>query len=481
MMKESIERLEAEALKLELNGRDRKELQKHALSLSHRFYDSIKGNSAYQPFDDLELQSILEHPIDEAGADPADLIQNIEEQIFEPGLNVPSGRNFGYIPGSSLESAAIGDYLAAVTNRYASVYSSSPGAVLLEQRVINWMADLIGYGETAGGYLASGGSMANLTAVVTARDSSGLTPNLYPESVVYLTRQTHHCVDRALNIAGLGTCHRRYIEMDERFRMKPVSLRKQIRNDVQAGLTPFMIVASAGSTDTGAVDPMTDIGEIAKKNNTWFHVDAAYGGFFLLTKEGKKPLKGIELSDSVVLDPHKGLFLPYGIGALIVKEVGKLVDTHRYSANYMQSNQINDYVASPADVSPELSKHFRAMRIWLPLKLHGLKAFRSALHEKILLGRYLWQKIGQIKQIETGPAPQLSIFMFRWKPEAGDTNDMNRKLHQEILKAGRVFLSTTEIDGEFFFRVAVLSVRTHLAEADALISVIREKISELER
>ena len=286
------------------------------------------------------------------------------------------------------------------------------------------MADLIGYGETAGGYLASGGSMANLTAVVTARDSSGLTSNLYPESVVYLTRQTHHCLDRALNIAGLGTCQRRYIEMDERFRMKLESLSKQLRKDVQAGLTPFMIVASAGSTDTGAVDPMTKIGQIAKKNNISFHVDAAYGGFFLLTQEGKKPLKGIELSDSVVLDPHKGLFLPYGIGALIVKEVGKLAEAHRYSANYMQGHQINDYVASPTDVSPELSKHFRAMRIWLPLKLHGLKAFRSALHEKILLGRYLWEQIGQIRDIKTGPAPQLNIFMFRWKPETGDTNEM---------------------------------------------------------
>ena len=150
------------------------------------------------------------------------------------------------------------------------------------------MADLIGYGKTAGGYLASGGSMANLTAVVTARDSSGLTSNLYPESVVYLTRQTHHCLDRALNIAGLGTCQRRYIEMDERFRMKLESLSKQLRKDVQAGLTPFMIVASAGSTDTGAVDPMTKIGQIAKKKQHLVSCRCRLRRFFSFNTGGQK-------------------------------------------------------------------------------------------------------------------------------------------------------------------------------------------------
>ncbi len=479
-MKETINRLTAEASGLELNAAGREELQKQALSLSHRFFESIDENPAYKPFDDRELEAILEQPLDEIGEPAETVFQTAEHQVFEPGLNVPSGRNFGYIPGSSLETAAIGDYLAAVTNRYASVYSSSPGAVLLEQRLINWMANLIGYGKTSGGYLASGGSIANLTAVVTARDNAGLSPSDYSNSVVYLTRQTHHCVDRALNIAGLGTCQRRYIEMDDLFRMKPDALENQILQDARDGLIPFMIVASAGSTDTGAVDPLPEIGHIAKKNNIWFHVDAAYGGFFLMVKEGKAAMKGVEMSDSVVLDPHKGLFLPYGIGALIVKDVNKLAEAHSFTANYMQDSRAEKQIYSPADISPELSKHFRAMRMWLPLKLHGLKIFRSALQEKLLLALYLWGQFREIKQIETGSEPQLSIFIFRWIPKSGNPNEMNRKLHQELLKDGRVFLSTTEIDGIFYFRVAVLSVRTHLAEADMLISVIKEKISELE-
>ncbi len=479
-MTNKLKQLAQEASVLELNADGRNKLQNQALSYSERFFDSLSTNDAYKPFDS-SLHSLLEDPITETGEPAGQLIHDVEHRVMEPGLNVPSGRNFGYIPGSSLASAAIGDYLAAVTNRYASVYTSSPGAVLLEIRLIRWLADLVGYDKNAGGYLASGGSIANLTAVVTARDSAGLTAEDFPKAVVYLTGQTHHCVDRALNIAGLSQCRRRYVEMDNRFRMKPEKLREFILEDRKKGHSPLMIVASAGSTDTGAIDPMEEIGKIARKYNIWFHVDAAYGGFFALTKDGKHKMKGIEKSDSVVLDPHKGLFLPYGIGALIVRVEQSLANSHSYVANYMQDSLANRPFYSPADVSPELSKHFRALRMWLPLKLHGVKAFRSALEEKMLLARYLWKQFQEMEEIETGPPPQLSIFMFRWVPKTGDGNEMNRKLHQKLLQAGRIFLSTTEVEGTFFLRIAVLSVRTHLKEANELLDQIKQQISELKK
>jgi aromatic-L-amino-acid/L-tryptophan decarboxylase len=479
-MTDKITQLAQEASVLEMDAEDRKKLQNQVLSYSERFFNSLLTDDAYKPFNS-SLHSLLEEPITEAGEPAGHLIRDVEHSIMEPGLNVPSGRNFGYIPGSSLASAAIGDYLAAVTNRYASVYTSSPGAVLVEIRLIRWLADLVGYDKHAGGYLASGGSIANLTAVVTARDSAGLTAADFPKAVVYLTGQTHHCVDRALNIAGLSQCRRHYVEMDNGFRMRPEKLREFILDDKKKGLIPLMIVASAGSTDTGAIDPMEEIGEIAREHNIWFHVDAAYGGFFALTEDGKQKLKGIEKSDSVVLDPHKSLFLPYGIGALIVKDKQSLADSHRYAANYMQDSLANRPFYSPADVSPELSKHFRALRMWLPLKLHGVKAFRSALEEKMLLTRYLWEQFREMDEIETGPPPQLSIFMFRWVPKTGDANEMNRKLHQNLLQAGRVFLSTTVVEGTFYLRVAVLSVRTHLEEANKLLDEIKQQISELNK
>ncbi|NBC65944.1 MAG: amino acid decarboxylase, partial [Bacteroidetes bacterium] len=192
--------------------------------------------------------------------------------------------------------------------------------------------------------------------------------------------------------------------------------------------------------------------------------------------DGKEKLKGIEKSDSVVMDPHKGLFLPYGTGALIVKDVKKLAEAHQFSANYMKDADVKSGIYSPAEISPELSKHFRGLRMWLPLKLHGVKRFRDALEEKQLLARYLWEKMKSVDEIEVGPEPQLSIFMFRWNPESGESNVLNRELHKSLLKEGRFFLSTTEVDGKFFFRVAILSVRTHQREVDELLSTIQEKI-----
>lgn len=470
--------LEQSSSELDPNTEERTHLQNAAIDYANRFYESQLEQKAYIEFDD-SVKELLIEPLNEEAGVTEDVLHQIENVVVPPGLNTVSGRHFGYIPGGGLASAAVGDFLAAVTNRYAGVYASSPGAVALETRLINWLAEQIGYGDKAGGYLSSGGSHANLTAIVTARDDAGLKGNDYSEAVIYLTRQTHHCVDRALNVAGMRECHRRYIEMDDKFRMIPSELEKSIEKDRKNGLIPWVVVASAGSTDTGAIDPLDEIGNITKEKELWYHIDAAYGGFFILTDDGKKKLKGIEKSDSVVMDPHKGLFLPYGTGALIVKDVKKLAEAHRFQANYMKDANIKAGIYSPAEVSPELSKHFRGLRMWIPLKLHGVKRFRDALEEKQLLAQYLWKKMNSINDIDVGPEPQLSIFMFRWNPENEDSNELNRKLHKLILKDGRFFLSTTEVNEKFFFRVAILSVRTHQKEVDELLDVIQEKIAHI--
>ncbi|MDZ7717476.1 MAG: aminotransferase class V-fold PLP-dependent enzyme [Balneolaceae bacterium] len=478
MIQKKLIELKQSSSKLDPDPKERIHLQNVAINYANRFYDSQQDQKAYREFDE-SVKKLLDEPVNEEPGGAEKIIRQIENVVVRPGLNTVSGRHFGYIPGGGLASSAVGDFLAAMTNRYAGVYASSPGAVVIETRLINWLCELIGYDEQPGGYLSSGGSHANLTALVTARDSAGLKAADYSKAVVYLTKQTHHCVDRALNIIGMRECHRRYIPMDDKFRMIPFELERSIDQDRKDGLIPWVVVASAGSTDTGAIDPLDEIGETAKKNDLWYHVDAAYGGFFILTEDGKKKLKGIEKSDSVVMDPHKGLFLPYGTGALIVKDVKKLAEAHRFEANYMKDANIKSGIYSPAEISPELSKHFRGLRMWMPLKLHGVKRFRDALDEKQLLARYLWEKMKSMDEIEVGPEPQLSIFMFRWNPGGDDLDALNRELHKLILKDGRFFLSTTEVDGVFFFRVAILSVRTHLNEVNELVDIIREKIREI--
>lgn len=480
-MEERINTLEKLSRKLEPGRADREELQQKATRYSNHFIDKLPDEPAYTTYVKETVNRLLNDPITDEGADADEVLSIFSEQVVPPGLNLSSGRHFGYIPGGGLTTSAVGDYLAAITNRYAGVYSSSPGAVALETRMINWLKNLFGYPESGGGYLSSGGSHANLTAIVAARDSKKLKGADYNRAVVYITEQTHHCVDRALNVAGMSECVRRKIPMDNQFRMRANLLDKAIEEDKENGLISWLIVASAGSTDAGAVDPLDEITPITRKHSLWFHVDAAYGGFFMLTRKGKDLLKGISDCDSLVVDPHKGMFLPYGIGALLVKDPDVLLWAHRFEASYMNDTKVDSGMYSPAEISPELSKHFRAVRMWLPLKLHGVKPFQAALEEKLLLAEMLWEKLSNTEQIVTGPKPQLSVVMFRWEPFGDDSanDEINKKLHKLFLEDGRVFLSVTTIDGRFYFRVAILSARTHLSDVELLLKVLEEKIDFL--
>jgi glutamate/tyrosine decarboxylase-like PLP-dependent enzyme len=206
-------------------------------------------------------------------------------------------------------------------------------------------------------------------------------------------------------------------------------------------------------------------------------VDAAYGGFFMLTREGREKLRGIEKSDSLIVDPHKGLFLPFGIGIVLIKNKKQMAATHYYQANYLQDTLSATDESSPADLSPELTKHFRGMRMWLPLQLHGLKPFRACLEEKLMLAKYFYAEIKKLG-FETGPAPELSVVIYRFLPKKGNANGFNKKLMETVQKDGRVFISSTLLNGNFMLRFACLSFRTHLRHVDTLLSILRENVKK---
>ena len=262
--------------------------------------------------------------------------------------------------------------------------------------------------------------------------------------------------------------------------MRADALETQIEEDKKNRLNPFLLIASAGTTDTGSIDPLDRLAVLSRKHKLWYHIDAAYGGFFVLTKDGKRRLSGIEKSDSVAIDPHKGLFLPYGIGMILVKNQKQLNATHFYQANYMQDTLSATEEPSPADLSPELTKHFRGLRMWLPLKLHGVKPFIYCLEEKLLLTRYFYQEIKKLG-FETGPEPELSVVTYRYIPSRGDANSFNKKLIEAVQRDGRVFISSTLLHGDFTLRFACLSFRTHLTTVDLLLKVIQKEVKRLIR
>ncbi len=422
---------------------------------------------------------IYDSPISETPIDVDEALKLIKHNLDGVGLKPASGGHLGYVPGGGIPHSAYGDFLADIANHYAGVFFAGPGAVRMENMLLHWMAEIIDYPKDSVGNLTSGGSVANLIGIVTARDAHNLKAQDFEKSVIYLSEQVHHSVNKAIRIGGLKECVIRHISLDRKYRMQASALEQQIAEDVQAGLNPWLIIASAGTTDTGAVDPLKEIGEIAQTHNLWFHIDGAYGAFFILCEEGQKILKGMETSDSIVMDPHKGLFLPYGSGAVLVKDRQKLLDAQYYMPNYLQDTLNTRDELSPADLSPELTKHFRGLRLWLPLKLLGLAPFRACLEEKIWLARYFYDKVREIG-FEVGPYPDLSVVTYRYIPKHGDTNEFNQKLVQEIHKDGRVFISSTVLDGKFTLRLAVLAFRSHLNTIDLLLEILQEKVKILQ-
>ena len=478
-MLDKIKQLEKDSRKLEPTPGEREKIRKKVIAYTENFLNEIYDKKTFVVSKEKGI-GIYDSPISEKPINIDKALKLIEKNVDTPNLNPASGGHLGYVPGGGIYISSLADYMVDVTNRFAGIFYANPGAVRMENMLIRWMCGLVKYPKTAGGNLASGGSVANLIAIITARDAKKLKSKHYHKAVVYLSKQTHHCIDKALRIAGLRDCIKRYIPLDEKFRMIPEEIEKTIKSDKKKGLIPWLVIGSAGTTDIGAIDPLIEIGKIAKKNNLWYHIDAAYGGFFVLSETGKKKLKGMELSDSLVIDPHKGLFLPYGLGVVLVKNVKHLADSHYYQANYMRDALSANEELSPADLSPELTKHFRGMRMWLPLKIHGLKPFRAALEEKLQLANYFFKKIKTIKGFEVGPEPELSIVTFRYVPAKGNANKFNELLLKEIHTDGRVFFTSTIINEKFNFRLALLAFRTHLKTINLAINILKEKVKFVE-
>lgn len=471
-MLNKIKQLEKMANGLEPSADVREILTGQARDFAESFLEKLPNINTFGP--NRGQSKLLDHPFaEEAGEFPA-LLGTLESTILKEGIQPASGGHMGYIPGGGIYPAALGDFLADVTNCYSGVSFASPGGVRMEQLLVKWMNGLVGFPANSGGDLTSGGSVANLTAIVTARETMGIRARDVDNSCIYMTADAHHCLDKSIRAAGLADCKKRQVPMDENFRMDEVVLEQLILEDKTSGLRPWLVITSAGTTDTGAVDPIEAVAEIAEQHDLWLHVDAAYGGFFLLCEEGRQVLKGLDKAHSIVLDPHKGMFLPYGSGAVLVRDVEWLAQAHGYQADYMQDAKIAAEDYSPADLSLELTRHFRGLRFWLPLKLFGLAPFRAALSEKIWLARYFYDQLDSTPGWELGPYPDLSVVAFRFVPDQGDADAFNKRIVEAVQADGKVFISSTLIDGAFYLRLAVLHFRTHLAQVDYLLNLIRD-------
>ena len=433
---------------------------------------------------DVQAEALCRSLREPAPARPADLealLGPLFDEWVPRSFTAPGPGYLAYIPGGGVYPAALADLIANTTNRYTGVWQAAPVLLQLEANALEWLREWMQFPPTARGLFTRGGSMSNFSAIVCARERHlGVDVR---RGTLYTSSQAHHCVLKAAKLAGIFPDRVRRVGVDADFRMRVDELGGAVAADRAAGLTPFAVVSSAGTTNTGAVDPLEAIGEYCAREQLWHHVDGAYGAFFHAVPALRSLLAGLPAADSLTLDPHKGLFLPYGTGSLLVRDGEALRRAHAIDASYMPPMQESRDLVDFCLYSPELSRDFRGLRVWLPFKMCGMGPFRSNLREKLELAAWAADQLRSIAGIEIVAEPQLSIVAFRLSSPDSDIeaeNRLNRLLLEKVNMRKRVYLTATMLRGRFVLRICVLSFRTHRDRVHACIEDIRAAVRELQ-
>jgi aromatic-L-amino-acid decarboxylase len=419
----------------------------------------------------------MREPAPEEGAPLAGLLDAYFDEWLPRTLTANGPGYLAYIPGGGIFSAAIADLVADTTNRFTGAWFASPPLVQLEANALDWIRDWMQFPPTSSGVFTTGGSMATFNAIVCARERH-LGVNIR-EGVLYTSTQAHHSVKKSAKLAGIAADRVRALPVDESFRMRGDALSAAIDEDRRAGLVPFLVVSSAGTTNTGAVDPLEAIADVCAKAGMWHHVDGAYGGFFHAVGELRPLLAGLPRADSLTLDPHKGLFLPYGTGALLVRDGAALRAVHAASADYLPGAGPPD-VYDPAEHGPDLSRGFPGLRVWMTVKLFGAARLRAAIAEKRALALDAAKRIAEIPGVVMVAPPQLSLFAFHvTRPSASlaEENAATRAVLENVAARGRVLMSGCNVAGRELARVCVLSFRTRQSNIDACVEDVAAAVA----
>lgn len=453
---------------LEPDRDERDEITQKAVDYLAEWFDQAGTMEASGVDLDPAALKELQRPPSEEGRSMESVLSDLEV-AGRAGIYHPSGGHMSYIPNAGLYSAAVAEFLAAGLNRYTGVSSAAPGFVAIEHGVVDWLTSLFDLGPDASGLLLSGGSMANFTGIVTARTVK--LGDDFSEGVLYVTPHTHHSSAKAARLAGFRSDQITTVGVDAELRIDLDHLTHQIERDRAQGRRPFLVVASAGTTDTGTVDDLRGVADVAREQDVWVHIDAAYGGFFQLTERGRTLLEGIERADSIALDPHKGLSIPFGVGALVVRDEASLVDAHQGRGAYLRDEDSYMGIRDIASLGPELSRPFRGLSVWLPLHLHGVAPFRDALDSSLDVAEYAYRRLQAIDGIDPRWKPDLSIVAFMF-----DDDTMGRAAWEAVNEDRGVHLSPTIIDGRFVLRFAILNRRSTTEHIDHAIAIIEKTI-----
>jgi aromatic-L-amino-acid/L-tryptophan decarboxylase len=411
----------------------------------------------------------FDEPLPEDGRPAEEVLAFVREHVLPRPFGNSHPRFFAFINATADPLGTVADYLASAMN--PNCWGGDHAAIHVERRVIAWLAEIVGLPPTAEGILTSGGSMANFTALAAARRTTA--PGNVREDglpaegrlVVYASDQVHNCVDKSVDLLGFGWKHLRKIPSDEAFRMRIDVLGDAVAADRKAGLRPAIVVGNAGTVNTGAIDPLDELADFCKRESLWFHADGAYGAMAAISPRMRPLFAGIERAHSVAADPHKWLYVPYEAGAVLVREAGRLPDAFRRPAEYLVHDPESPVIGPVPfnDRGPELSRGFKALKVWMGLKRHGRKGYAAAVEHDVGLARFLSEEARRRDDFELLAEPVLSIANFRYRP-AGVSEDrldaLNQKLVNQLVRSGAFFLAPTRLKGRTSMRAAIVNFRT---------------------
>ena len=405
-----------------------------------------------------EIAPLIGESVPESGSSFDEVMSKALEEIFPNNMYLNHPRFFAWVPGPSNYVSVLADTLASGFNVFSGMERVGAAANQIELLVIQWLNELLGMDNQAGGILTSGGSTANLIGLCTAREI--VLSGQISDAIIYCSDQTHKSNFKALKILGFAPEQLHVLPTDLSHRLCTQTLEEQIKQDRQAGRRPFCVIANAGTTNTGSVDPLAEIRRLCDQEQCWMHVDAAYGGAAWLTPDGKSRLEGMNLADSLTIDPHKWLFQPYDIGGLLVKNASHLPATFQTSASYLKETEgFRNY----ADKGVQLSRRFRALPLWMSMKVYGVDTFRKAIGYSMQLAEYVEQAVSGLPDWEVVTSAQLSIVTFRFAPAqlgAKQQDTINSRLANHIMDEQGIVLSSTTIHDRVVLRMCTINPAT---------------------
>jgi len=474
--------------KLQLSRDEMRRLGYRIIDQIIEHFETVASKPVMRVSPRAELETRLREPLPEQPADVNSLLDQLQREVWPNIGNVGHPRFFAFIPSPNNFVSVMADALAAGFNPFAGNWLEGSGPSEIELVTIDWLREACGLPETAGGLFVSGGSMANLTALATARKAR--LDNRSENAVVYFSDQTHNSVEKALRVLGFAREQIRKLPSDDDYRLPLEALRPAVAEDRAAGRQPFCVIANAGTTNTGAVDPLERLADFCAQENLWLHVDGAYGAAAALSERGKKLLAGIERADSLSLDPHKWLFQPFEIGCVLVRDARLLKKTFHTMAEYLEdTRRAEDEEINYYDYGVQLTRGFRALKLWLSLKTFGAAAFREAINRGFELAEFaesiLRQSTKSGKSGKSGKSEcwqivspaTFGIVTFRFVAEncsESEINEIHRRMVEAMAEDGFAFANSTALRGQTVMRLCAINPRT--TEED-----IRATIEHLER